>query len=230
MIFSQYLKNIDKNEIDFKEKNNENTENKEKLYIGKINDSNQNQITKKEMWLLEAFSNNLFQIIYNFFQKNIALKNEIQEIRIRANRPIIIRLQNKDIILQHNVTQAEIIQTVERLCENSIYAYKNEICDGFITIKGGHRIGITGTCVIENGKIINVKYISSLNFRMAREVIDCSNKFLKEIIDLKNKDIYNTIIVAPPGKGKTTVLRDIIRKISNGIEEINFPGKNIRHC
>ena len=96
---------------------------------------------------------------------------------------------------------------------------------GYITIKGGHRIGITGTAVIEENKVINIKYITSLNFRIARQVIDCSNKIIKEIIDRKNSYIYTTIIVSPPGKGKTTMLRDIIRKLSNGIDNINFKGR-----
>ena len=116
-------------------------------------------------------------------------------------------------------------EIIERLCENSIYAYKNQICEGFITVKGGHRVGITGSCVVENGKIINIKYISSLNFRIARQVLDCSNKILNQVIDIQNQTIFNTIIVAPPGRGKTTVLRDTIRRISNGIDEIKFRGK-----
>ena len=114
---------------------------------------------------------------------------------------------------------------IQKICENSIYAYKEQISQGYITIKGGHRIGITGTCVIENQKISNIKYISSLNFRIAREVKGCSQKILKDIIDQEHNTIYNTLIVSPPGKGKTTILRDTIRNISNGIPKMNFRGK-----
>ena len=151
--------------------------------------------------------------------------NELQEIRIRTNRPIILRLRDTDLILEYNVSQTEILQILEKLCENSIYAYKNQICEGFITVKGGHRVGLTGSCVIENGKILNVKYVSSLNFRIAREVLNCSTRVLREVIDIENKTVYNTIIVAPPGKGKTTVLRDVVRRLSDGINEIGFNGK-----
>ena len=175
--------------------------------------------------ILNIFPNNLYKIFFNLFKENREIKDEVRVIRIRVNNPIILNLRDRDIILKYNINQAEMLQILERLCENSIYAYKNQICEGFITMNGGHRVGITGSCVIENGKIINVKYISSFNIRVAREVFDCSNKILKEIIDTKNKNIYNSIIVGPPGKGKTTVLRDLIRKISNGIEEINFKGK-----
>ena len=118
------------------------------------------------------------------------------------------------------------MQTLEKLCENSLYAYKKQIAEGYITVKGGHRVGITGTGVVEEEKIINIKYISSLNFRIAREVKGCSKNILKEIINQKDNTIYNTIIVAPPGKGKTTMLRDIVRNISNGIQELSFTGKN----
>ena len=175
--------------------------------------------------ILRYFPNKIYQIFFNLFQENNKIIDELQEIRMRTDRPIILRLREKDFILQYNIPQSEILQIVERLCENSIYAYKNQICEGFITVKGGHRVGLTGSCVIENGKIVNVKYISSLNFRIAREVLNCSTRVLREIIDIENKSIYNTIIVAPPGRGKTTILRDVIRRLSNGIDEINFKGK-----
>ncbi len=134
-------------------------------------------------------------------------------------------MQNLDILIEYIVNQTEILQILEKICENSIYAYKNQICNGYITIKGGHRIGITGSAVVEDGKIINIKYITSLNFRIARQILNCSNKIIGQVIDEKNKDIYNTLIVSPPGRGKTTILRDLIRKLSNGIDEINFKGK-----
>ena len=175
--------------------------------------------------ILRYFPNKIYQIFSNLLQENPQIANELQEIRIRVDKPIILKLREKDLILQYNILQTEILQIVERICENSIYAYKNQICEGFITIKGGHRVGLTGSCVIENGKITNIKYISSLNIRIAREVKNCSTRILREIIDIENKTIYNSIIVAPPGRGKTTVLRDIIRRLSDGIEEINFRGK-----
>ena len=175
--------------------------------------------------ILRYFPNKIYQIFFNLFQENNKIIDELQEIRMRTDRPIILRLREKDFILQYNIPQSEILQIVERLCENSIYAYKNQICEGFITVKGGHRVGLTGSCVIVNGKIVNVKYISSLNFRIAREVLNCSTRVLREIIDIENKSIYNTILVAPPGRGKTTILRDVIRRLSNGIDEINFKGK-----
>ncbi len=175
--------------------------------------------------LLGYFPNNVSNLIKNTISKNEKIGEELQEIRIRCDRPIILKLRNCEIVIEYKVNQNEILVTLEKLCNNSIYAYKNQICEGFITIKGGHRVGITGTAVIENGKIINLKYITSLNFRIAREVKGCSLKILNKIIDVKNDYVNNTLIVSPPGKGKTTMLRDVIRNISNGVPEINFRGK-----
>ena len=98
---------------------------------------------------------------------------------------------------------------------------------GFITIKGGHRVGLSGSCVIENGKIINIKYIYSLNFRLARQVPGSSNKILKEILNVEENSIYNSLIVSAPGAGKTTILRDLIRQISSGIKELKFKALTI---
>lgn len=98
---------------------------------------------------------------------------------------------------------------------------------GFVTVKGGHRVGITGSCVVEDGKIININYINSLNFRISRQIIGSSERILKHVLNLKNNSVYNTLIVSPPGFGKTTILRDLVRQVSNGIKEINFLGINV---
>ena len=107
--------------------------------------------------ILMYFPNKIYQIFLNLFQENPKIIEELQEIRIRVDRPIILKLRDRDFLLQYNIPQSEILRIVERLCENSIYAYKNQICEGFITVKGGHRVGLTGSVVIENGKITNVK-------------------------------------------------------------------------
>ena len=151
-------------------------------------------------------------------------EEELQEIRIRQGKPIVLKIGKNIKILKYIVKENEISEIFEKICENSIYTYKKQICEGFITIKGGHRVGITGNCVQEDGKIININYISSLNFRIAQERKDCSDKILKYVIDIENNNIFNTLIVSKPGAGKTTILRDLIRKISNGIPEIKFKG------
>lgn len=167
---------------------------------------------------------------FNFFPNHIVniikeFSLNLEEIRIRIGQPIILKYSNKSIVLEYKTTQNDLLDILEKLCENSIYSYQNQICSGYITIIGGHRVGLTGSVVMQDGKIVNINNISSLNFRIARQVLGCSNELLKYIIDYKNNTIYNTLIVSPPGAGKTTILRDAIRQISNGIGD--FEGKTI---
>lgn len=138
---------------------------------------------------------------------------EIEEIRIRANKKTIIKYNMNEIIVDYVTTPMDILNTLQVLCDNSIYSYQSQICQGFITILGGHRIGITGSAVMQNGKVININYISSLNFRIAKEIKGISNNVLPQIID--NNEIKTTLIVSPPGYGKTTLLRDLVRNISD---------------
>ena len=151
----------------------------------------------------------------------------VEEIRLRTNKPLMLKIGQETEITDYIVKQQEILQAFERICENSVYSYRRQICDGYITIRGGNRVGIVGSAVVDNGQVININYISSLNFRIAREKIGCSNSVIKDILDFANNSIYNTLIVSPPGCGKTTLLRDIIRNISNGINEIGFKGKTV---
>ncbi|MCI8272998.1 MAG: stage III sporulation protein AA [Clostridia bacterium] len=155
------------------------------------------------------------------------LEDGIEEIRLRSNKQLCMKIGSRTSIIDYIVSQQEVLQTFEKVCENSVYSYRRQICDGYITIRGGNRVGIVGSAVIDDGKIINVNYISSLNIRIARQKIGCSNKIIEEIIDEKENTIHNTIIISPPGCGKTTLLRDIIRNISNGIERLNFIGRTI---
>lgn len=159
--------------------------------------------------------------------QQIQLQNEIEEIRLRANKPLCIKTSKGTEVIEYIVSQQEILQAFEKICENSVYSYRKQICDGYITIRGGNRVGIVGSAVVDNGQVININYISSLNFRIAREKIGCSNKIIEDIINIEQNTIYNTLIISPPGCGKTTLLRDIVRNISNGIKVLNFKGKTV---
>lgn len=152
---------------------------------------------------------------------------KIEEIRLRSNKQLCLKIGQETKLLDYIVTQQDVLQSFEKVCENSVYSYRKQICDGYITIRGGNRVGIVGSAVIENGQIININYISSLNFRIARQKIGCSNNVIEDIINTKENSIYNTLIVSPPGCGKTTLLRDIIRNISNGIKVLGFTGKTV---
>ena len=170
--------------------------------------------------VLEYLSQNIKNEINKILNKKM---QDIEEIRLRTNKPIVLKIEKGNLVLSHIVTIEELLETFQKICEHSIYSYQKQICEGFITIKGGHRVGLTGSCVIENGKIININYISSLNIRIARQKKDSSNAILKYVI--ANNEIANTLIASKPGCGKTTILRDLIRKISSGIPEYNLIAK-----
>ena len=110
------------------------------------------------------------------------------------------------------VTKEDISKTLELITGASVYSVKNEICNGFVTVSGGHRIGITGSAVIRGGKISFIKDVSALNFRLAGEAIGSADKVIDNITD--GKMVKNTLFVSPPGAGKTTILRDTARQLS----------------
>lgn len=172
------------------------------------------------MDILKFFSRDIKQILskYNF--------DGLEEIKIRNNNPIILKYHNGENVLDNVANTESILQTLSIMCDNSIYSFQNQICNGFITLNGGHRVGICGNVVFQNEQVVNINYISSLNFRVARQVKGCSNEVAKNVIRDSN-NIYNTLIVSPPGCGKTTILRDLIRQLSNGIDEYNFLGQTI---
>lgn len=174
--------------------------------------------------ILNYFPLEIGQVISK--QLDLNKDDMLEEIRFRSNKPIILNFNKNEIILKRKISIDEILSILQTICENSIYSYQNEICEGFITVRGGHRVGITGSAVISDNKIKNINYISSLNFRIARQIIGCSNALYNNLIDFSNNNIYNTLIISPPGAGKTTMLRDLIRNISNGIDNI-FKGENV---
>ena len=173
--------------------------------------------------ILIYFPINIRKLLYD------GIKDEecLEEIRIRVNKPIILKFNNKELIIKYLINQEEILRILQSVCENSIYSYQHQISEGFVTVKGGHRVGIAGSCVIENGKVININYINSLNFRIARQIFNVSKNVLKYILDVKENTIFNTLIVSKPGSGKTTLIKDIAKEISSGIEHLNFKSLNV---
>lgn len=162
----------------------------------------------------------------------------LEEIRIRAGKPVMLqnkrgsfflncegRLTNNKLNLFY-INQEQILKTLSLISENSIYAFQDEIKNGFLTLKGGHRVGITGRVVLEKGSIKNIKDISGLNIRISREITGCSSKILKYIIS-DNNQVFNTLLISPPQCGKTTMLRDITRNISDGIKKMSFKGVKV---
>ena len=143
--------------------------------------------------------------------------NKAEEIRFRAGQMILVRCGNMQKKLDYVVTAEKLQQTVNSLIQYSYYAYEEDLAKGFVTVEGGHRVGICGRAVVRDGQPVLLKEISSLNIRFAREVPGCSRKVLPDI--LQGKKIMNTLIISPPGCGKTTLLRDLTRVLSeNGFQ------------
>ena len=164
--------------------------------------------------ILEMLPTAVMKKLYEY--KNI---DKLQEIRMRGNKPIILQLGEKEIITDLICTNEDIKTTLQKISRYSLYAYEDEMKQGFITIKGGHRIGICGSYITEGGRIKTLKDPGSLNIRISSEIKGCSDHIVGYIKDEKN--IYNTLLISPPGCGKTTLLRDLCRNISNGFGEIS---------
>ena len=109
--------------------------------------------------------------------------NNVEEIRVRTSKPVILKNNIDEKVLDYITTPEMILQILQRVCDNSLYSYQSQICEGFITLKGGHRIGVTGNAIIKDKKIATLSYISSLNFRIARQVLNCSNKAIIHILN-----------------------------------------------
>ncbi|MGV8982382.1 stage III sporulation protein AA [Clostridium sp.] len=170
--------------------------------------------------------------LFEILPKTIRIKleqveniHELEELRIKVNKPLFIHIGSKEEIWDYVATTEDIKYIMQRISNYSIYAFEDEIRQGYITIKGGHRVGLCGICVIENNSIKTIKDISSINIRACKEIIGCADKVMPYIT--YNNSVHNTIIISPPKCGKTTLLRDITRQLSQGDKNKNFHGKNV---
>ncbi len=159
---------------------------------------------------------------FDFFPERIknALKSysfiNITEIRLRIGFPIKIKYENKNSYLMGDFeriicTKNDIEDVISSVTERSIYAFNDKLKQGYITTEDGFRIGISGECVFEDQKIKTIKNITSINVRIAHNIKDCSKDIYNKICTDK---LYNTIIISPPGKGKTTLLKDLALKLN----------------
>ncbi len=161
----------------------------------------------------------------------------IEEVRLRIGRPLLIRMGLKEVTVDPDcklttdyghgylVRREDIEQGMEILSQSSLYAWEDQLKNGYLTIPGGHRVGIVGKGVLEKGRIKTLKEISGLNYRIGREILGCADHLLPCLI--KGGNVYNTLIISPPQCGKTTMLRDVVRQLSDGIARLNFPGVNV---
>jgi stage III sporulation protein AA len=157
-----------------------------------------------------------------------AVRENLEEIRLRQNQPLEIRYgQHSSYVtptgqLTANArqgwvfTEENAVKLLSQLSQHSLYALEEELKRGYITVVGGHRIGIAGKVVLDHGEVKGIRDVTSFNIRIAREKKGVAQKVLPYLFE--DGRVQNTLIVSPPQCGKTTLLRDIARSLSYGSE------------
>lgn len=162
--------------------------------------------------------------IYNALNKTDT--DTLSELRLRTGFPIFGIFNGKKLYLAEDGAtldknrsiicgQDVVSDTIGSATERSLYAFNDRLKQGFITTRDGVRIGVAGECVFDNDKIITIKKISSLNIRVPHEIKNCSSVIFRKLF---LKTIYNTLIISPPAKGKTTLLKDLARKFNDNTD------------
>lgn len=150
----------------------------------------------------------------------------LQEIHIRNGRSIILVIKGKKIMPDQGgqvVEARELREIIEYISSYSLYAFEEEIRKGYLTIPGGHRVGVAGKVLLEQGQVRTIRHITFLNIRVSHEILGCADRIMPYLFE---KDRFlSTLIVSPPGAGKTTLLRDIVRQTATGGRM--FKAKNV---
>lgn len=153
------------------------------------------------------------------------LEKELREIRFRVGRGLILETAAGEVLLNGKghpvsteaeaywITETDVKTALELLTGYSVYAFEEELRQGYFTVEGGHRVGVAGRAVTENGRVQRLGYISFLNVRVAHACIGCGEGLFRRLYG--DGQYYHTLLFAPAGCGKTTFLRDLIRLLSN---------------
>jgi len=163
----------------------------------------------------------------------------MEEIRLRTGRPLMIVGGEGDRMLRPDgsvielpaaafaVSGDDLQKAVQLISQGSLYALEDELKGGYVTLPGGHRVGLVGKAVNDRGRLKTLRQISGINFRLARAVNGAADVILPHLIEPGGRHIYNTLLVSPPRCGKTTLLRDLIRQLSNGVLSLRLKGYKI---
>lgn len=169
---------------------------------------------------IKGLNQRLFQTLVKIPSR---FKAQVQEIHIRTQKPVSLYCGNITYYVTNEnqivscvtdnmltASQIDINESFQNICSYSVYTRQSEIKNGYVTLRGGHRAGICGTAVYQGDSIINIRDISSINLRVAKEVKGVAENILKHIKLEKG----GVLICGVPSCGKTTVLRDIARVLS----------------
>lgn len=155
-------------------------------------------------------------------------RETLEEIRIRENRPLEISYGSRYSFVRENGTLSDLPHEafipskeqcralLERVTNHSIYAVEEELRRGYVTVSGGHRIGLAGRTVLDKGLVSHLRDIAGFNVRIARARIGFGSQVLPGMLDFKAKTIRHTLVVSAPQQGKTTLIRDLARCLSSG--------------
>jgi len=142
-------------------------------------------------------------------------RSRAEELRLRVGWPMAVQLPEGEIVSPGEaVRREELDQLLEIASRASVHAVMDQVRRGYLTIEGGHRVGLCGTAVMEGGEIRSLRSLSSVDIRIARQVPGAAGPILDRLCP--GGRLADTLILSPPGLGKTTLLRDIVRKVSEG--------------
>lgn len=161
----------------------------------------------------------------------------LEEIRLRARQPLTLRLGGDEFTLHagglapagdsrgYRLTSADLQRVLQVAAQYSLYALEEELRNAFLTLPGGHRLGLAGETVVEGGRVRTIKNVSSLNLRVARQIPGCASPLLPFLV--QRGRWLSTLLFSPPGCGKTTLVRDLIRLASTGVPGLGLPGMHV---
>ncbi|KAA0549459.1 stage III sporulation protein AA [Bacillus sp. BGMRC 2118] len=177
--------------------------------------------------ILELLSNNIRELIENYPSH---LVERMEEIRIRLHQPLEVIIGGQPHYptmrsTMYVVTAEDAIHLLNRLSQYSIYTLEEELKRGYITIQGGHRVGLAGKVITEKGEVKAIRDVTFFNIRVAKQCIGIANPYLPFITD--SQEWENTILIGPPQSGKTTLLRDIARLVSYGVKDLDIPSYKV---
>src|SRR5699024_6357595 len=148
-------------------------------------------------------------------QETMKQQNPLEEIRLRIGDAVELIFLNSIVRLdQYHFTSEDSMYLLNQLSEHSLYRMQQELKEGYITTTGGHRVGLAGDVVTSSGTIKQIQHITFFNIRIAKEMKGIANELLTYLRE--GKTYYNTLLIGVPQTGKTTILRDLARLISNG--------------